>query len=367
MMRRNVSFLVTLLIQAWMICLARAAFLMKDCNSLPWSLTAERFKTAMTDMATTVTITSNWWPPSSRMSPSTSFLDKKQGIVPESSREFELYHQRQQNQFVYDYDFTPTKSHYQALPHDPLAATMLRNIVHQAACDALIYNKRWKFCMAVWDDRLLDWLIEAACPGNFWTPRTYLILATAGKTTTLGVRVEEHLIWHHWEGTKVMFLSSDGDPSDGVKKLRSLASRVLPRMSNSGHRATDLPVFDIVIITSSQLLCLLDYVESKSPEQADRSSKINNTHRTKRKKSKLHSMPWVISLPSNPLSRNMLSWNALQAAKQVVVVHDTDSWNVDWNGPLREKLPQFIWLGTLAEGRDRLCMNSRMTTSQNLP
>jgi hypothetical protein len=346
MRRTNASLLVALSILAWTMCLAKAAFLMKCSNPLPGPRVLT--ETIMTATTMTSAIASNWWPPSSRRGSSASLMDKTQGIVPGSFCEFDLYHQHQQPNH---------EMHLHALPHDPLAAVTLRNIVHQAACDALIYNSRWKFCMAVWDDRLLDWLIEAACPGNFWTPKTYMVLATADETTERGVTIEDHLIWHHWEGTKAMFLSSDSDPSDGTKKLRSLASRILPRLSNSGRRATDLPVFDTVIMSSSQLLRLRDHVESELQAQTDMSLKINNARRTKRRKATLQNMPWVISLPSNSQPLNILSLNVLQAAKQVVVVCDRDSWNVDWNGILEETRTQYIWLGTFPERR--FCCNQQ--------
>jgi hypothetical protein len=342
---------------AWMICLVKAAFLKNRVDSLQGPKI--RIKGSTTASVLTSTIGSNGWPPSSWMDSSASFMDTKQGIVPGLPWKFDWNHQHQQSQSVHHSPKEPLvvtqEMDWQALSRDGLAAATLRNIVHQAACDALIYDKRWRYCIAVWDDRLLDWLVEAASTGNFWTPKTYLILSTTDKARNIGVNIEEHPVWHHWEGTKAVFLSSDSDPADGVKTLRSLPTRTLPRVSDSGHRSTDIPVFDTLIITSSQLQSLLNHVESLSRVQADRSLKINHhdscTRRKKRKSTILQNMPWVISIPCYPQPRNILSWNVLQVAKQVIVVQDTNDWNFNWSETMGGTLSNCIWLGTFPERR----------------
>jgi hypothetical protein len=339
--------LVVLVTFAWTQSMSRAlGFLLRASDSCQKS-------TSMT--ATTSTVASNWWPPSSSM----TSREERSGIVPGSSRDYHLRHQRNGVAEDSTPDSIPDdqQQHFQEsswLPNDPLAAATLRNTIHQAACNSLIYENRWKFCLAVWDDRMLDWLIGTACPGNFWTPRTYVILATGDDN----IDNDNHPVWQEWEGSKTIALSLNGSPSEGVRKLRSLASRILPRLCNSGRRETDLPVFDLVVVTSSQLQGLLNQVAAEArmkvmmeAEKQDQQSATTNKRGKKRKKQKIQDVPWVVPLSSDPLPRIMLSLHVLQAAKQVVVVQDTESWKVEVDLPLEELLPQCLWLATAPESR----------------
>ncbi|KAG7343376.1 hypothetical protein IV203_021321 [Nitzschia inconspicua] len=374
------STLVALVSFASTVSVSRAAFVLQQQLQTGQS-SSNSVKTALT--ATTSTPSSQWWPPSSTTVGSfrSSTGDRKTGIIPGSSREYDLYpHQQEQEQQQQQQQHrwlgtdeihagNPSSPHSQQslstvsrnLPVDPLAAARLRNAVHQAACDALIYQNRWKFCIAVWDEQLLDWLVGTACPGSFWTPRTYMVLAATTTTTiTGGMQQHDHPIWYEWEGTKRVILSLNGSPSESVQKLRSLASRILPRLSNSGRRETDLPVFDTIILTSSQLQNLLNQVSSEirtnhlTAEQNHlQQQQMDNKKRRKKKrnKQKTKDEPWVIALESNPQSGIVLSLNVLKAAKQLIVVQDTKSWNIDLDCSVEEILPQCLWLETSVESR----------------
>ena len=73
-----------------------------------------------------------------------------------------------------------------------------------------------------------------------------------------------------WEGVKPLILSgftaetdstqATAAAAENVKKLRSLASRILPRLDNSGRKEMDFPVFDTLVITSFQLESVLQDV-----------------------------------------------------------------------------------------------------------
>ncbi|KAG7372543.1 hypothetical protein IV203_018686 [Nitzschia inconspicua] len=365
--------LVALVSFASTVSLSRAAFVLQQQQQTGQS-SSNSVITAI--KATTSTPSSKWWPPSSTTVGSfrSSAVDRKTGIIPGSSREYDLYpHQEdkeEQRRLGPDepHGGTPSSPHTQQslstvsrkLPVDPLAAARLRNAVHQAACDALIYQNRWKFCIAVWDEQLLDWLVGTACPGSFWTPRTYMVLAAATTTITSGMQQHDHPIWYEWEGTKRVILSLNGSPSESVQKLRSLASRILPRLSNSGRRETDIPVFDTIILTSSQLQNLLNQVASEmrtnhlnaERNHLQQQQMYNKKRRKKkRKKQKTKDEPWVIALESNPQSGIVLSLNVLKAAKQLIVVQDTGCWNIDLDCSVEEFIPQCLWLETSVESR----------------
>lgn len=321
------------------------------------------------------TVTSNWWPPSSSATISSVPVDRRRpGNGTGSSRGYDLYHSQDRVVLIQeqtetmltnndDYstaECSPKGGRF--LPIDPIAAAMLQNSIRQAACDSLIYGNRWKFCLAVWDDRLLDWLIGTACPGNFWTPKTYMItMATSNDDTS----IDTHAVWHEWEGAKTVKLPARDISAEAVRKLRSLASRILPRLSNSGRRESDVPVFDTVIVTSSQLQCLLNQVaaeeaRTEAVRREHQESAGSKKRRKKRKKHKVQDVPWVVSVPtSSESSISMLSLNVLQCAKQLIVVQDVDSWNVDMeDSSLKELLPQCLWLETSSESRNPIPPNN---------
>lgn len=307
-----------------------------------------------------------------------------QGVVPGTSRYFDSFFpppeqtlQLQQQSSIY----SPSTF----LPDDPAAALQLRNAIHQAACNSLIYNGRWRYCVGVWDEGLLEWLVDAAAPGNFWTPKTYLVVATSDNENENpnGMEVHfdfnEHPIWQEWEGTKPLRLSSTvpavdnntvdnavaaAASSENVKKLRSLASRILPRLSNSGQRATDLPVFDTLIVTSCQLQSLLQEVAvaaAKEKAASEAHSHHHNNHHSrsnrrkkkkKRKRQKNQDMPWVVPVSSSSTDALLLlpSLKVLQAAKQLIVVQTTETVEFDEtlleSSSVEELFPQALWLET---------------------
>lgn len=312
-------------------------------------------------------VSSNWWPPSfSMVSSSATLAGKMPGIDPGSPREYDLYRSQPPMVLIEEQTDTIVTNDNTAeclpkegtvLPIDPEAAVILQNTIRQAACNALIYENRWRFCLAVWDDRLLDWLVGTACPGNFWTPKTYMITMETSHDEN---SMDTHAIWHEWEGAKTVKLPSSDSSAEAVRKLRSLASRILPRLSNSGRRESDVPVFDIVIVTSFQLQCLLNQaaqdetnMETARIEQQEIASSMKR--RKKRKKQKVQDVPWVISVPkSSESSISILSLNVLQCAKQLIVVQDVDSWNVALlkDTTIEELLPQCLWLETSVESRN---------------
>jgi hypothetical protein len=313
-------------------------------------------------MSNTQSITpkTSWWAPSMGYTSAHVDEERRSGVTPGTSFDF----------------FPPSNENHQeelsipprsdaaapSLPNDPVAAMQLRNAIHQAACDALIYQGRWRYCVAVWDERLLEWMQGAACPGNFWTPKTYLVVAAQGN---MDMHVDDHSIWQHWEGSRRLELSSTADDparataaaADNVKKLRSLASRILPRLSNSGHKSTDIPVFDTMVIPSCRLQRLLHQVAAAAAAAEDSrasESRANQHHgkhkRPKKKKQKNQDVPWIVPVMSSDRTLLLPSLKVLQAAKQLLVVQTTEDiefHETHMGGPLQELFPNALWLETI--------------------
>jgi hypothetical protein len=230
---------------------------------------------------------------------------------------------------------------------------IIHNTIRQCVCDTLIYEThRYKFCFAVTDDRLIEYLsgVGDHKGSAWWTSKTYMIYISSENHSTV-------LSDSRWEGIKYLHLltaatNADADSAAEIntKNLRSLGSKILPRLCTSGRSSTDIPVFDLLIVSYEQIVSLIQ-IEKEEEEQKwqlrqqqqlllqekegnNHSHKMSNNQKRKQqqrkqkerqkkqKKKTIIMKPWVI--PSiNDRNGISLSLHVIQSAKQVVVVKHT--------------------------------------------
>jgi len=258
---------------------------------------------------------------------------------------------------VYNHEDTE----YSSVDNYDIDSSVLRRRVRAAAAQAI--EERGHFCLGVGlcgavrsdENAIFDslaTLLEGACNDDdddtWWTRKTTMIFATQQQRRMIddssyssaaerGDEAEKDLlvsrIQQNWKGTKVLSVSAPPLTttaaaqqqhalwcSENVRLLRSLPTKVLPRLGNSGHTDTDLPVADLIVLATNgaeqqhvrdddvQLYPIEPPIEDQPGERPKK--------RRKKKKKKKQQVPWVV-----PAS-NGITWSfpVFRAAKQVVVV-----------------------------------------------
>jgi hypothetical protein len=229
---------------------------------------------------------------------------------------------------------------------------IIHNTIRQCVCDTLIYEThRYKFCFAVTDDRLIEYLsgVGDRKGSAWWTSKTYVIYISSEMHSRV-------LSDSQWEGIKYLHLltaatNADADSAAEIntKKLRSLGSKILPRLCTSGRSSTDIPVFDLLIVSYEQIVSLIQIEKEEEQkrqlrqQQQQLQEKEGNNHshkmsnnqkrkqqqqrkrkerQKKQKKKTIIMKPWVV--PSiNDRNGISLSLQVIQSAKHVVVVKHT--------------------------------------------
>lgn len=275
----------------------------------------------------------------------------------------------------------------------------VRNIVRSAACHSI--QERGRFCVAIdgcftesngsSNSAVMSDMLKGTSDrgGAYWTSKTTLLNARHPCCSTAAVSVTNkksnghtreiklyddeddnsksilhnqqetlQLLRNEWVGTKATLPSLlPGDAvvqaADYVKKLRSLPTKVLPRMSNSGRAATDIPVLDLIILMiSDDEDGILHYLTTTEDENTNKKKKG-------RKKKKKKHVPWVVPVGNNSNKKGNLSSNSvtlslpvLNAAKRVLVVvtetaaanDETRSKIRNWKSTLQRAIPKATWI-----------------------
>ena len=185
------------------------------------------------------------------------------------------------------------------------------------------------------------------------------------------------LLRDEWVGTKATLPSiihtrdavAVVQAADYVKKLRSIPTKILPRMSNSGRAATDIPVLDLILLMikdDEDKNGIRHYLTTTENEGEDKAEHKNNKRkgRRKKKKKKKH-VPWVVPVGNDSTNKEgnlssstsvtlTLSLPVLNAAKRVlVVVAETETASENdksrstirnWKSSLQQAIPKATWI-----------------------
>ena len=268
----------------------------------------------------------------------------------------------------------------------------LQDLIRNSACDSIL--ERGRFCLAIGDQQqgqglqrnddssLLCHLLDGIASHSEWIPKTTLMYADQD---ILSDREDSSLfqIEAEWKDAQIIDPISNNrgkrntksktphqdiiqlSCSEYVRKLRSLSSKILPRLSNSGRTDTDVPVLDLVILVINEndsneggraYPKEVDDLEDHHHQQQQQKKKRK---KNKKKKKKATNIPWVVPVDNHdgtsPTSIT-LSLPVLKAAKQVVVVvagemggehhlHPAAVETNNWKPTLRDSLTNnCIWM-----------------------